>query len=185
MVAGTGSIVFGKSTEGKQARCGGWGFLLGDQGSAFDISLQLLRLACRTADGLESEHKLLDAILDATGCAGASELIGWTYDVAGTRERVAAFARLAFEPTLQCPAVQGIVESCAKQLAEAVVATARQLLVKDFALAIAGGLICNQPSYERIVLDCCQRMDYAPRQAVRVTDPVLGSLRLAAGLSQL
>jgi N-acetylglucosamine kinase-like BadF-type ATPase len=50
IVAGTGSIAFTLDREGKDARAGGWGYLMGDEGSAFRLGLLGLRAACRAAD---------------------------------------------------------------------------------------------------------------------------------------
>ena len=52
VVAGTGSIAFALDRAGKDARAGGWGYLLGDEGSAFRLGLLGLRAACRAADGI-------------------------------------------------------------------------------------------------------------------------------------
>src|SRR5438034_328249 len=50
VIAGTGSIAFTLDRQGKDARAGGWGYLLGDEGSAWQIGLSGLRAACRAAD---------------------------------------------------------------------------------------------------------------------------------------
>ncbi|HEY8497536.1 MAG TPA: BadF/BadG/BcrA/BcrD ATPase family protein [Limnochordales bacterium] len=51
LIAGTGSIATGVDDRGGRARAGGWGALLGDEGSAFDIGRQALMLALRAMDG--------------------------------------------------------------------------------------------------------------------------------------
>jgi len=63
LVSGTGSICFGRAPDGRTARAGGWGYLLGDEGSGFAIAQQALRLAARTADGRAEAHELLEAAL--------------------------------------------------------------------------------------------------------------------------
>jgi N-acetylglucosamine kinase-like BadF-type ATPase len=52
VIAGTGSIAFTLDAHGRDARAGGWGYLLGDEGSAFRVGLLGLRAACRAADGV-------------------------------------------------------------------------------------------------------------------------------------
>ncbi|HVL15649.1 MAG TPA: BadF/BadG/BcrA/BcrD ATPase family protein, partial [Gemmata sp.] len=52
MVAGTGSIAFTLDRDGNEARAGGWGYLMGDEGSAFRLGLLGLRAACRAADNI-------------------------------------------------------------------------------------------------------------------------------------
>ncbi len=51
LVAGTGSIAWGKTRTGKIARAGGWGFLMGDEGSSYDLARQALRAAAQAATG--------------------------------------------------------------------------------------------------------------------------------------
>ncbi len=50
-IAGTGSIAFGINAEGKRARAGGWGYIFGDEGSAFDIVRQALRAVLQYEEG--------------------------------------------------------------------------------------------------------------------------------------
>ena len=51
VIAGTGSIAVGRATDGRTARAGGWGHLIGDEGSAYGVVLNALRLVARRADG--------------------------------------------------------------------------------------------------------------------------------------
>src|SRR4029079_16538076 len=50
VIAGTGSIAFVRTPTGQIGRCGGWGYLLGDEGSAYMVALTALRAACRAVD---------------------------------------------------------------------------------------------------------------------------------------
>ena len=47
LIAGTGSVAFGRAADGRTIRCGGWGYLLGDEGSGYAIGRAALRLAPR------------------------------------------------------------------------------------------------------------------------------------------
>src|SRR4029453_12414402 len=67
LIAGTGSFCWGRDAAGRSARVGGWGFLLGDEGSGYDLAVQALRLATQTADGRAEAHAILRAILDHWG----------------------------------------------------------------------------------------------------------------------
>jgi N-acetylglucosamine kinase-like BadF-type ATPase len=49
-IAGTGSIVFGRNAAGVFARAGGWGYVFGDEGGAFDLVRQALRAILRHTD---------------------------------------------------------------------------------------------------------------------------------------
>src|SRR5690606_14401309 len=50
LIAGTGSIAWGRAEDGRLVRCGGWGALLGDEGSGYALGLGALGSAARAAD---------------------------------------------------------------------------------------------------------------------------------------
>ncbi|UCF18405.1 MAG: BadF/BadG/BcrA/BcrD type ATPase [Gemmatimonadota bacterium] len=94
LIAGTGSIAWGRSEDGRQARVGGWGARLGDEGSAYDIAIQALRAAARAADGRGEETELLPRLSEVLRLAEPGTLITWAA-AAGKRD-VAALAASVF-----------------------------------------------------------------------------------------
>jgi N-acetylglucosamine kinase len=90
-VAGTGSIAFGVNRAGERARAGGWGHLLGDEGSGYAIGLEALRAVCRASDGRGPQTALTALVLERCGLPDASGLIGQAYGGWGPAD-VAAFA---------------------------------------------------------------------------------------------
>ena len=77
LVSGTGSIAFGRGPDGTFARCGGWGPLIGDEGSGAWIGRRALNVASASADGREPETALLGAVLTAAQVNDPRELIAW------------------------------------------------------------------------------------------------------------
>lgn len=63
VIAGTGAIVYGSTADQREARADGWGYFMGDEGSAYDIGLMVLRAAARAADGRGVETRLVRAVL--------------------------------------------------------------------------------------------------------------------------
>lgn len=78
LIGGTGSICLAVAPSGAQVRVGGWGSVLGDEGSGYWIGRRGLQAACRMADGRLERSELLDKILDQLELASAEELIAWT-----------------------------------------------------------------------------------------------------------
>lgn len=74
VIAGTGSIAFGENSQGKTGRAGGWGYIFGDEGGAFDIVRQALRAALAAEEGWGPPTALRDALLQHTGEASADGL---------------------------------------------------------------------------------------------------------------
>src|SRR5262245_1022502 len=93
LICGTGSVAWGRAPDGRSARAGGWGYVLGDEGSGYDIALRALRLATQTADGRAAAPALLQAALDHWGLQEPEQLIGQVYRTETTRAEIAALAR--------------------------------------------------------------------------------------------
>jgi len=94
VIAGTGSIAFGKNAAGRKARAGGWGYIFGDEGGAFDIVRQSLRAALRMEEGWGPPTGLRQALLEATAAQSSNETLHWFYGSEWSRQRVAALAPL-------------------------------------------------------------------------------------------
>ena len=134
IVAGTGSIAFTLDRNGKDTRAGGWGYMLGDDGSAFRTGLLGLRAACRFADGIGEPTTLLPLLLKELGATDAREFIPAVYR--GKWDK-AAIARLA-------PIVLGAAAS-GDRIATAIAEGEARELAKTAAGAVAaGGLPCNE-----------------------------------------
>lgn len=79
LIAGTGSISYGFSKDGREARAAGAGPVLGDWGSGYGIAAQALTAVVRAHDGRGPQTALTDCILKALSLSSPDELIGWTY----------------------------------------------------------------------------------------------------------
>lgn len=91
VIAGTGSTAFGIKGD-KEARCGGWGHLLGDEGSAYKISIEAFKNMIYEYDfGLEMSE-LSKAILDELNMKQVDEIIAFIYSA--TKDEIAGFAGL-------------------------------------------------------------------------------------------
>jgi len=100
VISGTGSIAFGRDVEMRTARAGGWGYIFGDEGGAFDIVRQALRASLRFEEGWGSSTALRGMLLNATGAQSADELLHRWY--AGVpRAKIAALAPLVTEAANQ------------------------------------------------------------------------------------
>jgi N-acetylglucosamine kinase-like BadF-type ATPase len=129
-IAGTGSFVFGRR-DGQTMRAGGWGYLFGDEGSAFWIAKQALRSALRFEEGWGVETRLHSKLLEASGARRANEVLHLFYTPEWPRLRV---ARLAAEVDQAAKfgdqAALMILHDAGDQLAEFVSAIRRTLWPK-------------------------------------------------------
>jgi N-acetylglucosamine kinase-like BadF-type ATPase len=117
-IAGTGSIAYGRNASERRARAGGWGYIFGDEGSAFDIVRQALRAAVRHEEGWGPATGLREMLLERTGARDANAVLHLFYTTEWPRARVATLApevdRVAKEG--DSPAVE-ILNIAAGQLA--------------------------------------------------------------------
>ena len=77
LISGTGSAAFGRSPSGQGARCGGWGPVIGDEGSGAWVGRRALSVAAAAADGREPATALVGAILTAAQVNEPQELVAW------------------------------------------------------------------------------------------------------------
>lgn len=77
LLAGTGSVAFGRGPTGALARCGGWGPAFGDEGSAAWIGRKALAIVAAAHDGREPATDLVPQILAATGVRAPEDLVAW------------------------------------------------------------------------------------------------------------
>ncbi|HSH75109.1 MAG TPA: BadF/BadG/BcrA/BcrD ATPase family protein, partial [Longimicrobiales bacterium] len=90
LIAGTGSIAWGRSPSGASVRVGGWGRLLGDEGSAFALGMGALRAVARAEDGRAAATTLREGVLGTLGIEAAGALIAWA--AGASKAEVAALA---------------------------------------------------------------------------------------------
>jgi len=127
-ISGTGSIAFGRNAEGRTARAGGWGYVYGDEGSAFDLVRQAVRAALRQEERWGPSTALREALLEATGAHDANDLLHRFYSADYPRARVASFATLVEKIAVEGdPVARDILNRAAQALAAFVAAVRGQL----------------------------------------------------------
>ncbi len=94
VIAGTGSIAFGRNARGETARAGGWGYVFGDEGGGFDLTRQALRAVLRHEEGWGPATILRPILLKETGASDANDLLHRFYTTDFPRPRIAAFSKL-------------------------------------------------------------------------------------------
>ncbi len=182
LIAGTGSVTFGRNAAGHSLRCGGWGYLLGDDGSGYAIGRAALRYALESFEvNCKTKYPSRSAILPLLSAGTADELVKSIYSSANPRATIASLAAaVAQAADMGDPTCQAILDSAAIDLAMLVARTTNLLGfgTADFQLALAGGvLVGSQVLRDRLAaqlavlnLNCETRL---------VTDPLAGCLKLA------
>lgn len=93
IIAGTGSIAFGRNAKMETARAGGWGYIFGDEGGGFDLARQSLRRALQFEEGWGQPTILHKALLEVSGARSANTLLHQFYNHFD-RTQIATYAKL-------------------------------------------------------------------------------------------
>jgi N-acetylglucosamine kinase-like BadF-type ATPase len=147
-IAGTGSISFGRDSEGRRGRAGGWGYIFGDEGGAFDIVRQGLRAALRHEEGWGPATALREAFLAKTGEKDVNAVLHAFYTAAWPRSRVAALAPLVSSLAEAGDAAsRHVLEQAAHSLASFALAVKTELWGIDSAVRFSyiGGVFRSEP----------------------------------------
>jgi len=146
-IAGTGSIVFGRNGSGDTARIGGWGYLLGDEGSGYDLARRGLQAALQAADGRGEPTQLLAAFRQHFQARSPRDLAISVYrHPLPVRDLAALSAIVDRVAVAGDPVAAEIIATGADELARAICCCADQLFAASDALEIAtiGGVWQSQ-----------------------------------------
>jgi N-acetylglucosamine kinase-like BadF-type ATPase len=184
LIAGTGSIALGCDAHGATTRAGGWGHILGDEGSGYEIGRLALQAATRAADGREGPTILLERILAYWNLDMASDLIGRVYQDEDVAE-ISRLSALVFATARAGDqAAQKIIKHAAGELALAATTVCNVL---DFGgervpLALGGGLLIHETDFRnQVLLRIRRRRAIGP--VVIIEQPALSAARAAITLS--
>lgn len=148
VVAGTGSIAYGRNAAGFAARAGGWGYVLGDEGSGYWIGRQALRAVVREADGRGSRTALTPRILGHFGVSRASDLVHEIYASQMKPSAIAALARHVQAARDEGDEIAGVIlDRGALELIASAASVVRQLELtgRPFEFILAGGIFRAVP----------------------------------------
>ncbi|MCM0649025.1 transcriptional regulator [Clostridium swellfunianum] len=93
LISGTGSICYGRNNEGDAKRAGGWGHLIGDEGSGYYIGINAINKIARSFDGIEEKTIITDLILEHLKLESASDLIQFVYRSGAGKSEIASLAK--------------------------------------------------------------------------------------------
>lgn len=182
LISGTGSIVFGRDARNRAARAGGWGHVLGDEGSGYWIGRKALAAVVRHADGRGKHTSLTRRVLDHFALGAPSELVPLVYDRGLPLPVVAALGVVVQEARDEGDdEAAAILQAAADELvlgAESVV-TRLEMQHAQFPFVLSGGIFQGVPWLADEVGD--RLVGLAPAATVRGLDvePAVGAVHLA------
>lgn len=126
VAVGTGSIVFGRNAEGETKRVGGWGYILGDEGSAYQIAIAGMQAALKTYDGRIKYTRLLEDFSQHLSLTSIEDLVAVIYRRSWGVKEIAALAPIV-----------DLAAACGDEVANNIIDDAVQELVTATSTVIA------------------------------------------------
>lgn len=143
LIAGTGSAAYGRNADGETWRSGGWGQLIGDEGSSYWLGVQAMRAAVAAYDGRGAKTELETAVLTHLALPDINDIMHHLYNRGMSRSEIAALAPLVVAAAENGDGVaNGLLDTAAHDLAVCVTAVAHKLhLLEQSELVLIGGLL--------------------------------------------
>jgi N-acetylglucosamine kinase-like BadF-type ATPase len=181
LISGTGSSAYGRAADGRAKRCGGWGYLLGDEGSGYSIGRAALQHTLRSIEDGHQREGLAAAVLDKLGANTVTETTRAIYGGGDPRHAIAALATLVIAAGESGDAdAESILDEAASSLATLAARTAHAVGLADsgFPLAVSGGALVNSHRLrDKLRANLHQRNCECEINVV--SEPLAGCVRLA------
>ena len=185
VIAGTGSIAFGRNQEGATARAGGWGFAIGDEGSAHWIGRAAVNALLRSLDrrgddrhgGSTAQIPLAFALFKAWGVNSATDLAR-----AANSTPPPDFAALFPAVVSSSDAVASqVLTAAGRELADLAAVIIERLFssADTVPVAITGGVFRHSEVVRDIFYNELRRISPRAQINLQVVEPVEGALRMA------
>jgi len=149
LIAGTGSIVYGITNNHQTIRGGGWGPLLGDEGSGFWIGMQAIKLIIKASEGRARKTSLEKAVLNYLKVNSLRELVTFIHQIPLPREKVASLTPIVIEEMLKNDKIaEQIIYKGLNELALTVRVVFRKMKTNINEIAVMGGIFTNKHIYQ-------------------------------------
>jgi N-acetylglucosamine kinase-like BadF-type ATPase len=182
IISGTGSIAYGRNRDNEAARAGGWGYVLGDEGSGYWIGRAALRAVLRASDERGPRTALTPLLLRHFGVSQAQSLLHEVYHTNLKPSAIGALARCVQQAFGEGDQVAiGILRSAADELEGSGLSVSRRLglLGQAFEFVLSGGIFLAVPWLKD---ELQRRLPVSARgSSVRLLDrePAAGAVALA------
>lgn len=182
VIAGTGAMAFGVNRKGEMKRASGWGYILGDEGSGYNIGLKAMIASIRAYDGRGEKTMLASKLASRLKLATIDYLVERVYIDHMERHEIAALVPVVVETAKEGDKVaRNILSEAGKELGLAATAVIKGLRMEKESFDVApvggvfkaGALILN--SFEEVVMKTAPKCRIvSPR-----FEPVVGAVLMA------
>jgi N-acetylglucosamine kinase-like BadF-type ATPase len=182
VLAGVGSVAFGRCSQGREVKVGGWGTTMGDEGGAYWIACQALSAITKAADGRAEETRLTSLLIRHWNAPNLTELHRMILDRKIDRPGIASAAeRVGLAAQSGDAVAKRILRHAGHELGHLAATAVRRLSMQDSipTVGVTGGVFqAGEPLLEPFIQVLWQSVPGAQVTPPRVP-PVLGALALA------
>ncbi len=145
VISGTGAVAHGRR-DGREAKAGGWGHILGDRGGGYDLARHALRKVMLHFDLARTVTPLGASVLAALSLNDLPQMVDWIYDA--DKMDVARLAPVVIRAAKEGDSeMRMLVSNRARDLALFTHSVARQLELSEPEVRLVGGLLTHEPFY--------------------------------------
>lgn len=142
LIAGTGSICYGRNEAGLAQRTGGFGYLIDDEGSGYSIGRDLLTAVVKEYDGRLPQTVITSMVYKQLQMKTVQQIVGFVYDKNMNKKDIAALAPiLTAACSLGDKTALSIADRNASSLLELVIPVVEKLNMQDGIVAMAGSVL--------------------------------------------
>jgi N-acetylglucosamine kinase-like BadF-type ATPase len=181
-ISGTGSNCYGRNSLGLEAKASGWDFVLGDQGSGYEIGIKALRALMKAYDGRGPDTLLKSTILSSLKIENISDLLQWVYCKPFSKNKISSIAKIVHK-TVEMGDMESlrILNEEIDEIISAISTIADKLDLnnKDFDLVLMGSVFKNKKYFTDIIIDKIKSKYKKANVIYLLKPPVEGALKLA------
>src|SRR5690606_5770705 len=180
LISGTGSVSIARTANGEFLRAGGWGYLIGDEGSGYALGSMGLRAVAHAFDGGPATE-LVEMLADARQVSTPDDLVKLVYE---EKVPLQQFAPLVLQAARNGDSVSNeIVTDQTRKLARQVRWLEARCSSIEKQLSFLGGLV-KEP-YFRAAIEEALRLEMPGWRVVEPKNrPVVGAWRMARAISE-
>jgi N-acetylglucosamine kinase-like BadF-type ATPase len=183
LISGTGSICIAANSSGERIRVGGWGYLIGDEGSGYDFGRRTLTAVMMSHDGRCYAPLLASKVLAHFQCQQPSDLIPILYEPGFEKKRIASVTPYLFEAFDEGEeAAKDIIADCLNDMMLMIQTALRKLHQTgetDIKVVLVGSVFQKQDRFVSMMKSRMEEEGYSADWVVPRVPPVAGAVAKA------
>jgi N-acetylglucosamine kinase-like BadF-type ATPase len=157
LIAGTGSVIFGKDNKGKIHRVGGFGRIIGDEGSGYSLGIRTLNMISKMLDGREPSGEILEKFRAIFKIDSEDDLISLVYNAGFD---VPSIAMLTIKSAGEGIAeAKKILDEESVELIEHILIIRNKMDLSPMKLVLIGSLLENDNYYSKLLIKKIERIN--------------------------